>query len=376
MSPKLKEASVTSLGNVTCRKVKIFSFTAPEKGQVHLHVRPKTKIDRDTDKREQRNEIHSHVRLTYLGIEFTVFTPVIQSVNWQTKSVEINLTVIMCLLFFSLTILSCHGCKAKWTECSWFEQKMSPSGRTVTDRHTDRRGRGGNLTEDMSKWKIVQFLFICIFYFLSFVVWERRNDFSSEGILHFPAAALTESCFVQKRVNIFICPIALWGNPGEQRAGGTGCEDPSQGPSTSATAPDLSNGTWDTRMGGTDVARCILKIMLSHWTLSFGMPFCHESCIYANEGHENGLLERAPVVPSSKIYSKGEMKWSALSFSWCTAVWRSGETLPEAALYFKSRWWLINGELNPEQTAGIQRARSYLFLFVDKTISLITFETA
>lgn len=46
-----------------------------------------------------------------------------------------------------------------------------------------------------------------------------------------------------------------------------------------------------------------------------GMPFCHELCIYANTGQENGLLERAPVVPSSKIYATGEMKQTELSFN-------------------------------------------------------------
>ena len=44
-------------------------------------------------------------------------------------------------------------------------------------------------------------------------------------------------------------------------------------------------------------------------------------------GQGNGLLERAHVVPSSKIYATGEMKRTELSFSRHTAVWRSEETL-------------------------------------------------
>lgn len=67
-------------------------------------------------------------------------------------------------------------------------------------------------------------------------------------------------------------------------------------------------------MGGTD-ARCILKIVFTHWTPLLGMPFCHALCIYANLRQENGLFERAPVVPCSKIYAVGEMKRTELAFS-------------------------------------------------------------
>ena len=67
-----------------------------------------------------------------------------------------------------------------------------------------------------------------------------------------------------------------------------------------------------------------------------GMPFCHALCIYANMGQGNGLLERAPVVPSSKIYATGEMKQTKLSFSRHAAVRRSGETLSQTVLQFKS----------------------------------------
>lgn len=150
-------------------------------------------------------------------------------------------------------------------------------------------------------------------------------------------AALTEWCFVQKQVNIFICLIALWGtlNSGEQSWEKFCVRIHSEARTTAAlhaaTAPELCNRTRDNGMGGTD-ARCILKIMLSHWTLSEGSHFCHELCIYADMGQENGFLERAPVVPCSKIYSKGEMKRTALSFSWCTAVRWSGETLCETGL--------------------------------------------
>lgn len=63
-----------------------------------------------------------------------------------------------------------------------------------------------------------------------------------------------------------------------------------------------------------------------------GMQFCLALCIYANTGQGNGLLERAPVVLSSKIYATGEMKRVQLSFSRRTAVWRSGETLSDSSV--------------------------------------------
>ncbi len=142
------------------------------------------------------------------------------------------------------------------------------------------------------KWRIAQFILICIFLFYFLIVFPLLCGWGAvfffcisfllihwhdDGILYSHTAALTEWWFVQKRVNIFICLIALWEkafNSGEEKAGRTVWESfthPSSAhtpqPLIAATAPNLCNWTWDIRMGGTD-ARCILKIVLSHWTLS------------------------------------------------------------------------------------------------------------
>lgn len=66
-----------------------------------------------------------------------------------------------------------------------------------------------------------------------------------------------------------------------------------------------------------------------------GVLVCHALCIYSNMGLGNGLLERAPVVLSSKIYATREMKQTELSFSRRTAVWRSGETLSDSSVIQK-----------------------------------------
>lgn len=104
---------------------------------------------------------------------------------------------------------------------------------------------------------------------------------------------------------------------------------------TAATAATNPNWTWAFGTDRVD-ARCILKLERSPRTPLSGMPFCHALCIYANARQGNGLLERAPVVLSSKIYATGEMKRTQLSFSRRTAVWRSGETLFQTVLQFKN----------------------------------------
>lgn len=74
------------------------------------------------------------------------------------------------------------------------------------------------------------------------------------------------------------------------------------------------------------------------------MPLCHALCIYANMGRGNGLLERAPVVPSSKIYATGEIKRTELSFSRRTAVWGSGETLTDSSVIQE---WVMTDKWGP-----------------------------
>lgn len=93
-----------------------------------------------------------------------------------------------------------------------------------------------------------------------------------KGLFYSHTTALTDWSFVQKCVNIFICLIVLRGdafNSDEQkpRWGSLGHSSPACTPQPLATVPNLCNWTWDIRMGGAD-ARCILKIVLSHWTLS------------------------------------------------------------------------------------------------------------
>ena len=156
------------------------------------------------------------------------------------------------------------------------------------DRHTDRQDRDKNWTEDMSKWKTVQCLFMS-FWILFPLLCERVASFfflhisflliyrDDECILYSEIAALVEWCFVQRHVNIFICLIALWGNSfnsGEQKDGSIVWESfthlssaRTPQPFIAVMAPNLCNWTWDIRMGGAD-ARCMLKIVLSHWTPS------------------------------------------------------------------------------------------------------------
>jgi len=97
------------------------------------------------------------------------------------------------------------------------------------------------------------------------------------------------------------------------------------------------------------------------------MPFCHALCIYANIGLGNGLLERAPVVASLKIYETGEMKRMELSFSRRTAVWSSGDALVLVQWMTTDNW-----EWNHKPTvyAGIWRVVSLVYVY--KFIPLCT----
>lgn len=133
------------------------------------------------------------------------------------------------------------------------------------------------------KWKTLQCLFMSFWMFFPLLCGRAHSSIflliygDDECVLYTEIAALAEWCFVQRHVNIFICLIALWGNSfnsGEQKDGRIVWESfthlyPARTPQPfiAVAAPNLCNWTWDIRMGGTD-ARCMLKIVLSHWTLS------------------------------------------------------------------------------------------------------------
>lgn len=214
-------------------------------------------------------------------------------------------------------------------------QQGRASWRTYTQRH-----------KKLIHHNEIQQHFLTVFQCFSALLSRSSPTVVKWGILYSPPLLFWLSD-AQKHVHIFRLPDCVVRNSRSLRESFT---HPSSAHTDFATAAATNpNWTWAIGTGSVD-ARCMLKLECARQTPLSGMPLCHALCIYANARQGNGLLERAPVVPSSKIYATGEMKRTWLSFSWRKAVWRSGETLFQTVPQFKTPWWLISGDKNLKQT--------------------------
>lgn len=104
------------------------------------------------------------------------------------------------------------------------------------------------------------------------------------------------------------------------------------------------NWTWDIRMGSAD-ARCILKLVLSHWTLSQG---CHVVMHYAYmqiQDKEMDDLKGHLWFPAQRYTQQG--KWGEHSYHLVDAqLYGEMEKHSQTLLQFKCGWWLITaGEI-------------------------------
>lgn len=197
--------------------------------------------------------------------------------NWKCGNQTQDFHMFTDIVQFDNIILS-SWLQSLLNRINWFTESGSVSRRTCTDRH--RQTGHGEITD----WRCITMkngtiFFSCIFFLVFFVILEEESQccfsppcffFWFTGIIK--ASFILWHCCLDwvmfKTLLIFSCAWLL-------------CEQHKAGPEefyTSILSPHTSalhrlllhqicNWTWDIRMGSAD-ARCILKLVLSHWTLS------------------------------------------------------------------------------------------------------------